>query len=215
MDDDVKNLFQKFGQATNSYQEINRDTDSEQAKQRWPLLRDVRLTEVPTHFSHGGDSAESATSPTMEQGVAQQPVSTFFKPSATTPAPSKKEVMVQASPVFASSVADVGISGKPNPSSSIFSVNASPVASTLGDNKRFHQEDTKSSQESQATLFSGGNKITANIATPETLNVERHISASAKSRSVKDVFKRLLNQQETPPVNESPVNSFFKKIFKS
>jgi len=44
MNDDVKNLFQKFGQTTNSYQEINRDIDSEQAKQRWPLLR---ITDCP------------------------------------------------------------------------------------------------------------------------------------------------------------------------
>ncbi|MFZ6643394.1 cellulose biosynthesis protein BcsP [Undibacterium sp. TC4M20W] len=43
MDDDVKNLFQKFGQSTDAYREINRDADSEQAKQRWPLLRDVHL----------------------------------------------------------------------------------------------------------------------------------------------------------------------------
>ena len=55
MDDDVKNLFQKFGHTTNSYQEINRDIDSEQAKLRWPLLRDVRVSEVPEHFSHDAD----------------------------------------------------------------------------------------------------------------------------------------------------------------
>ncbi|MFZ6678242.1 cellulose biosynthesis protein BcsP [Undibacterium sp. Tian12W] len=47
MDDDVKNLFQKFGQSTDAYREINRDADSEQAKQRWPLLRDVHLHSAP------------------------------------------------------------------------------------------------------------------------------------------------------------------------
>ncbi|BBB59865.1 hypothetical protein UNDKW_1592 [Undibacterium sp. KW1] len=47
MDDDVKNLFQKFGQSTDAYREINRDADSEQAKQRWPLLRDVHLHAGP------------------------------------------------------------------------------------------------------------------------------------------------------------------------
>ncbi|MFZ6760895.1 cellulose biosynthesis protein BcsP [Undibacterium sp. Ji50W] len=48
MDDDVKNLFQKFGQTTDSYREINRDADSEQARQRWPLLRDVHVNGAPT-----------------------------------------------------------------------------------------------------------------------------------------------------------------------
>ncbi|MFZ6875435.1 cellulose biosynthesis protein BcsP [Undibacterium sp. Di27W] len=47
MDDDVKNLFQKFGQSTDAYREINRDADSELAKQRWPLLRDVHLHAAP------------------------------------------------------------------------------------------------------------------------------------------------------------------------
>lgn len=43
MDDDVKNLFQKFGQPTEAYREINREADSESARKRWPLLRDVHL----------------------------------------------------------------------------------------------------------------------------------------------------------------------------
>lgn len=47
MDDDVKNLFQKFGQSTDAYREINRDADSELARQRWPLLRDVHLHAGP------------------------------------------------------------------------------------------------------------------------------------------------------------------------
>lgn len=47
MDDDVKNLFQKFGQTTEAYREINRDADSEQARQRWPLLRDVHVNGAP------------------------------------------------------------------------------------------------------------------------------------------------------------------------
>ena len=47
MDDDVKNLFQKFGQSAAGYQEINRQAEMEQAKQRWPLLRDVRVHALP------------------------------------------------------------------------------------------------------------------------------------------------------------------------
>ena len=48
MDDDVKNLFQKFGQTSDAYHEIKRDADSELAKQRWPLLRDVHLHAGPS-----------------------------------------------------------------------------------------------------------------------------------------------------------------------
>ena len=70
MDDDVKNLFQKFGQSTSAYREVNRDLDSEQAKQRWPLLRDIRVSEVPAHFSHDADPQSIAPAATPEAGMA-------------------------------------------------------------------------------------------------------------------------------------------------
>ncbi|MBC3931802.1 cellulose biosynthesis protein BcsP [Undibacterium curvum] len=57
MDDDIKNLFQKFGQPASGYREINRDVDSEQARQRWPLLRDVRVHAA----SYAEDDADEAT----------------------------------------------------------------------------------------------------------------------------------------------------------
>lgn len=47
MDDDVKNLFQKFGQNNQAYREINRDLESDQARERWPLLRDVQVSTQP------------------------------------------------------------------------------------------------------------------------------------------------------------------------
>jgi hypothetical protein len=49
MDDDIKNLFQKFGKSGDAYKEINREEVSEQAKQRWPLLRDVHISAVPVY----------------------------------------------------------------------------------------------------------------------------------------------------------------------
>lgn len=56
MDDDIKNLFQKFGQSASGYREINRDIDSEQARQRWPLLRDVRV-HAATYAEDDADEA--------------------------------------------------------------------------------------------------------------------------------------------------------------
>lgn len=49
MENDIKNLFKKIDGKTDTYQEIHRDELNEQAKQRWPLLRDVRAN---TAFAH-------------------------------------------------------------------------------------------------------------------------------------------------------------------
>ncbi|MFZ6844492.1 cellulose biosynthesis protein BcsP [Undibacterium sp. RuTC16W] len=43
MDNDIKNLFKKIDGSADSYKEIHRDDMNEQAKQRWPLLRDVHV----------------------------------------------------------------------------------------------------------------------------------------------------------------------------
>lgn len=47
MDNDVKNLFQRAGKTVAGYQEINRQQENEEARQRWPLLRDIRLEMTP------------------------------------------------------------------------------------------------------------------------------------------------------------------------
>ncbi|MBC3921106.1 hypothetical protein H8L32_26825 [Undibacterium sp. CY18W] len=69
MDDDVKNLFQKFGQTTDAYREINRDADSEQARQRWPLLRDVRVNGAPTPKRVHAQESEVAIPGAASQGT--------------------------------------------------------------------------------------------------------------------------------------------------
>ncbi|MBC3936471.1 hypothetical protein H8K47_13960 [Undibacterium sp. CY7W] len=67
MDDDIKNLFQKFGQPATGYREINRDVDSEQARQRWPLLRDVRVHAATFADEDTGDTPEFSLSSLSQQ----------------------------------------------------------------------------------------------------------------------------------------------------
>lgn len=95
MDDDVKNLFQKFGQSTVGYQEIKRESGSEQAKQRWPLLRDVRIQAGPGH-------------------VQGEPAPHFLSQATPRPDVAAKPVMpVQSSPVAAQNVPQHAASSAP------------------------------------------------------------------------------------------------------
>ncbi len=68
MEDDIKNLFQKMGKPVSGYQEINRTVVTEQARKRWPLLRDVNIHSLPGHYEQSNDDevqlAESAPAPT-------------------------------------------------------------------------------------------------------------------------------------------------------
>jgi len=73
MDDDVKNLFQKFGQPTEAYREINRELDSESAKKRWPLLRDVHLHGSPVPVQQHQHEEELSTELAEHQGSAFSP----------------------------------------------------------------------------------------------------------------------------------------------
>ena len=75
MDDDVKNLFQKFGQSTDAYREIKRDADSEQARQRWPLLRDVHLhAATPARVQQHDDVMVAPAAHENEAVTAPKPV---------------------------------------------------------------------------------------------------------------------------------------------
>ncbi|MES2039694.1 MAG: cellulose biosynthesis protein BcsP [Pseudomonadota bacterium] len=92
MDDDVKNLFQKFGQSTDAYREINRDADSELARQRWPLLRDVHL--------HAGPAPVRVQHREDELAAPVQLNDSPFRPAAAKSAVSRSTA-VKASPVQA------------------------------------------------------------------------------------------------------------------
>lgn len=102
MDDDVKNLFQKFGQSTEAYREINRDADSEQAKLRWPLLRDVHL--------HAGPAPARADHRDEELPEPVRHNETPFRPAASKPVASRATA-VKTVPLQAA--AEVHVHGKP------------------------------------------------------------------------------------------------------
>ncbi|MFZ6754692.1 cellulose biosynthesis protein BcsP [Undibacterium sp. Dicai25W] len=184
MNDDVKNLFQKFGQTTNSYQEINRDIDSEQAKQRWPLLRDVRVNEAPQDLSHEFEEAgvaimapPDANAESLLSQVAMPKVNGAALNSTPPVAPSTNDFFEIKQSLFATKVVTPPVENKVN---SLFS--SRPVGSA---------------------------STTASTSAPANA-----IPFSSKSHSVSEVFKRLLNQDQQPQKVEAPVNSFFKKIFR-
>jgi len=179
MNDDVKNLFQKFGQTTNSYQEINRDIDSEQAKQRWPLLRDVRVHETPEDFEQEVEEmiAVNTSYPTMEAGtqVAQPPV--------------------------------LKVNGVSANASSVFGPSVSPANQTNQTNQSLFGAKVVAPQVEE-------NKVNALFSARSGVSPSANVASSSKSRSVSDVFKRLVNQDQPAQKAETPVNSFFKKIFR-
>ncbi|MBI1772248.1 MAG: hypothetical protein HYR68_07860 [Burkholderiales bacterium] len=100
MDDDVKNLFQKFGQSTDAYREINRDADSEQARQRWPLLRDVHL--------HAGPAPARVQHREEELAAPVQLNDSPFRPAVAKSAVSRSTA-VKASPAQAAPEAHANI----------------------------------------------------------------------------------------------------------
>jgi hypothetical protein len=100
MDDDVKNLFQKFGQTTDAYREINREADSEQARQRWPLLRDVRVHGGPAP-TRAHQHEETVTTPTFINHSESAFKPTVAKATAAKTAPLKQPVLPTVAPVHA------------------------------------------------------------------------------------------------------------------
>ncbi|MFZ6686983.1 cellulose biosynthesis protein BcsP [Undibacterium sp. SXout11W] len=191
MNDDVKNLFQKFGQTTNSYQEINRDIDSEQAKQRWPLLRDVRVHEAPEDMSHDVEDAGISVMSqpaVIDESLLSQPSFIQVNGAALHSAPSLHStppVAPSAPPPVVPAFAESFEAGKP-----LF---AAKLA-------------TPPHAENRVT-----NLFSARPAVPGLANAS---PSTSKSHSVSEVFRRLANQDQQSQKVETPVNSFFKKIFR-
>ncbi|MFZ6659057.1 cellulose biosynthesis protein BcsP [Undibacterium sp. TJN19] len=100
MDDDVKNLFQKFGQTTDAYREINREADSEQARQRWPLLRDVHVHGGPTP-ARAHQPEETVAAPTFINHSQSTFKPTVAKATAVKTTPLKQPVLPPVAPLHA------------------------------------------------------------------------------------------------------------------
>ncbi|MFZ6861510.1 cellulose biosynthesis protein BcsP [Undibacterium sp. Ji67W] len=189
MNDDVKNLFQKFGQTTNSYQEINRDIDSEQAKQRWPLLRDVRVHEAPEDLSHDVDNAGN---PFMSH------------PDAINETPLSQPSFIQVNGSILHSAPSVAPSEAPSEPPAVVSsfVDSYEAAKPMFGAKL-------------ATAHVAENRVTSLFSARPSVSTSASTTASSsKSHSVSEVFRRLANQDQQPQRAETPVNSFFKKIFR-
>jgi len=217
MDDDVKNLFQKFGQSTSAYREVNRELDSEQARQRWPLLRDIRVSEVPAHFSHDADAQSNAPDTIPEVGIdTLKTASPFLKNQPPIPASSEAKVLVATAPVAASVSTTVGAArANEQPHPSVVPLTDNQVTSPL------FKEASRNDVVGIATGAFAAQPVSPTTHQPMNLTEQapvlapQGVSVSTKSQSVTDVFKRLVDQKKPQAESESPVNSFFKKIFRS
>lgn len=217
MDDDVKNLFQKFGQSTSAYREVNRDLDSEQAKQRWPLLRDIRVSEVPAHFSHDADPQSIAPAATPEAGMATpKAASPFLKHQPPVPTASEARVPAAPGPFAANLSTTVGWE-KPEQQ-------PYPTVAQSAENRVTSPLFTDVSRTDVSGITPGAFAAQPVSPTPQqpmnltessSVVAPQGVPASTKSKSVTDVFQRLVDQKKPQAASESPVNSFFKKIFRS
>jgi len=224
MDDDVKNLFQKIGQATSSYQEINRDADSEQAKQRWPLLRDVRVYAQPDPVSH--DNVQNTVSVTSSvlvkstnEAAERKPLlkefsgNPLFSRKKTTEGSfdeSRSAGKEQIAPIAVSPLQQSAL-----PEQSVF---AQPVKKAA-----VNTPDTIKQETVRLNLFGNAGK---SDSLPDTAGssgyapgiIQQNVQTNSvpdKAKAVADIFNRLARKPEAEKMPESPVNSFFKKIFRS
>lgn len=186
MDDDIKNLFQKFGQSASGYREINRDVDSEQARQRWPLLRDVRV-HAATYAEDDTDEAPEFSLSALTQQT--QDAAAYRKEVA----PDSRALPAQAEPLFrfdqSAPLAQPEIQPETKPETQV---------------RQAAAINTPSPQRAQS-LFA------AVAATPEIVpDVGQN-----RQRSVAAILDRLAKKPEQSKRIETPNQSFFKKIFRS
>jgi len=243
MDDDVKNLFQRFGQSTDGYQEINRQTDSDQARQRWPLLRDVRLhpSSVPVRAEHQQDSSApqralaerqevslNQVSAPVRQSMESEPAQVFSLKEASSrqvESTSLFEAKVPAQGLFSERSATVNV--PPAQARSIFS-SAIPASIATPASPAMPIHPAHSATPAAPAAMS---KQSVESVTPvhgvgflggsgnQFNPVSRTIEATPpdvdnKNHSIGSVFNRLAGKTEQAKPAESSVNSFFKKIFK-
>lgn len=189
MDDDVKNLFQKFGQSNENYHEINREAVSEQAMQRWPLLRDVHIHAAPL------PSASKDAAPVNERFPERS--------AARFPAPTPVMAPVAARPVPAAAQSERTTTAQPGFLFSARHESTAPPATSLT------VPDAQASQTVGKFLAKVAGAVTASqAAAGEALN------AKAGSSSVSALLGRLAAKPETAAATEATGSSFFKRIFK-
>ncbi|MFZ6772765.1 cellulose biosynthesis protein BcsP [Undibacterium sp. SXout7W] len=236
MDDDVKNLFQRFGQSTDGYQEINRQTDSEQAKQRWPLLRDVHLhpSPIPVRVEeHDVVAPQRALAERQEVNLNQvsapmrrasesEPVQAFSlnemssrpvgaKPLSDGKVPAQGLFSERPSTVSTPAVPARSLFANVEPAPSLATAPAAQFIPAAPAAVIKHGVDSVSPINGSGFLGGAGQQF--NPVSTKAVEVTS-ADEDSKNHSIGSVFNRLAGKTEQAKPAESGVNSFFKKIFK-
>jgi len=211
MDDDVKNLFQKFGQPATAYQEINRDVESEQAKKRWPLLRDVRVHAIPDNSMPEDmeplpvPQASPSIRPEIMPGIDRKPV---LKESIGSSSHGASDIFGRKQELTPTESV-VAVPEKINGSASLFRSERQQKATLFQTDEQLQQNSSLFRRlPADAVSAQGNGAGSQEKVAVLPVHADKH-------QAVSDIFKRLAKQPEPAKTVDTPVNSFFKKIFKS
>lgn len=232
MEDDVKNLFQKIGKPVAGYQEINRTTVTEQARKRWPLLRDVNIHSLPGDYSQENeaqvmlaDLPDLAQTTTINPAPAKAGLKHLFKSEspAVQVAPEKKAEPVHAFFHRVQPKAEAEIPVSATPGSGLLSKIQLPVAPGVvavkpATNPADAQNHTTLKLADTVFRKTTPVHLQAVETTSSQETLPQHASPAAHEasaeRDLNSVFNRLAGKPEVvaPPAASK---SFFNKIFKS
>jgi len=94
--DDLSKLFERFGGKAEAYQEIVRDDEAAQARERWPLLSSVRVDRaaaVPPVQPAGAPAQDGAAAAPFWRAPAEPPVAAVEKVISKPPVPAPAAAM--------------------------------------------------------------------------------------------------------------------------
>jgi hypothetical protein len=200
MDNDVKNLFQRAGKTVAGYQEINRQQENEEARRRWPLLRDIRLELTPDQLPPD-EPVETSKLPLFGgmamPEISQHPEVVSLAGNVSALADIAVKTNEQQKSVFAGQAAEPGTTG-----TELFFTNQTNQASArndVGDADR---------------LFSAILGKPVNAAEQGHRIEAQNRTELNKEVPVSDLFRRLSQGSAKLPA-QTPSPSFFRKIFGS
>lgn len=239
MEDDVKNLFQKIGKPVAGYQEINRTAVTEQARKRWPLLRDVNIHSLPGDAAMEDDEVATladlpdlAQSTTINPSLAKNGLKHLFKsePPALVASPAQaiehssgffnrlqtkhdEEAQARVTPVVNSLFAKVQLANGAH-----HTLPSENTAAAKVQQAQPVRNQSVSANKPQTSTQSGFFQTAAYPVQPAARTVTPEVSngnpVTAAEPDLHAVFNRLAGKPET---NAAPAatKSFFNKIFKS
>lgn len=225
MEDDVKNLFQKIGKPVTGYQEINRTVVTEQARKRWPLLRDVNIHSLP-------GQAESAADPVAELALAEPEVTgnhsshrvglkNLFKPQheeAAAPNPVNggffEKLHAKAEVAAEPGLAANSIFGLRNKSQAIEATAPVQTKPEIKNSPVAEAVVAAATVQTQSATVQPGVKPVLNLFAAKTQAAPAGEAAAKPAQAVQSVLDRLAGKAEQPKVQQVS-KSFFNKIFKS